>query len=85
MPELVYVLCALTSVLCAGLLLRSYRSNKTRLLLWSTLCFVGLGVNNVLLVIDLVIVPHVDLALVRVGTALVSLLLLLFGLIWEES
>jgi hypothetical protein len=85
MPELVYILCALTSLFCAILLWRSYRRNRTRLLMWSTLCFVGLVVNNVLLVIDLMIVPHIDLALVRIGTALISLLLLLFGMIWEES
>lgn len=85
MPELVYVLCALTSVLCAGLLLRSYRSNKSKLLLWSTLCFVGLAINNILLIVDLVLTPpDVDLRLLRSGSALVALALLTFGLIWES-
>ncbi len=59
MPEFVYVLCMVTSMLCAGLLLRSYRHNRGRLLMWSSLCFVGLAINNVLLLIDLVIVPGV--------------------------
>lgn len=45
----VYILCAVTSVLCAGLLVRSYLRSRVRLLLWSALCFVGLAVNNVLL------------------------------------
>jgi hypothetical protein len=84
MPELVYVLCALTSVLCAGLLLRSYKGNKNRLLLWSTLCFVGLAFNNVLLFVDIVIVPDLDLRLARSGTALVALALLTIGLTWES-
>lgn len=85
MPELVYVLCALTSVLCAGLLLRSYWRNKSRLLLWSTLCFVGLALNNILLFIDLVVVPYaVDLRLFRSGSAIVGLALLTIGLIWES-
>ena len=84
MPELVYVLCALTSVVCAGLLLRSYSANKSRLLLWSTLCFVGLAINNVLLLIDVVLVPDVDLRFLRSGSALVALLLLTIGLIWES-
>jgi hydrogenase/urease accessory protein HupE len=85
MPEVVYSLCALTSMFCAALLWRSYRRNRTRLLMWSTLCFVGLAINNVLLVVDLVLVPHVSLALLRSGTALASMMMLLIGLIWEES
>ena len=86
MAETVYILCALTSVFCAVLLWRSYRRNKTGLLMWSTLCFVGLAVNNILLVVDLIVVPDaIDLGLVRTGTALVSMLLLVIGLLWEES
>lgn len=85
MPELVYVLCALTSVLCAGLLLRSYSANKSRLLLWSTLCFVGLAINNILLFVDLVVTgPDMDLRLFRSGSALLSVSLLTIGLIWES-
>jgi hypothetical protein len=84
MPELVYVLCALTSVLCAGLLLRAYRANRTRLLLWSTLCFIGLGINNILLFVDIVLVPDIDLQIFRTGSALLALVLLTIGLIWES-
>ena len=84
MPELVYVLCALTSVLCAGLLLRSYRSNKTRLLLWSTLCFVWLAINNILLFVDIVLVPDISLQFWRTGSAFIALVLLTIGLIWES-
>jgi hypothetical protein len=83
MAELVYVLCALTSVVCAVLLLRGYRSSRTGLLLWSSLCFVGLALNNLLLLLDLFLVPDVDLGLWRSGTALASVGVLLFGLIWE--
>ena len=84
MPELVYVLCALTSVLCAGLLLRSYSSNRSKLLLWSTLCFVGLAINNILLFVDLVLVPDIDLRFLRTTSALIALALLTLGLIWES-
>ena len=85
MPELVYVLCALTSVLCAGLLLRSYRANRTRLLLWSTLCFVGLAINNILLIVDLVLTPpDLDLRFLRSGSGVVGLALMTIGLIWES-
>ena len=85
MAEAVYLLCALTSMLCAVLLARSYRKQKSRLLMWSTLCFAGLAVNNILLFVDLVLTARdTDLSLVRSGTGLVSVLLLLIGLVWED-
>lgn len=85
MAETVYILCALTSAFCAILLWRSYRQSRTGLLMWSTLCFVGLAINNVLLVLDLMVVPDVDLGLARTGTAVASMLLLIIGLVWEDS
>ena len=85
MAEAVYILCALTSVLCAGLLARSYGRARTRLLMWSTLCFVGLAINNVLLLVDLMIVPDVDLSGLRSSVALISVALLVIGLTWEDT
>jgi hydrogenase/urease accessory protein HupE len=84
MGEAVYVMCALTSLFCAGLLARHYRGHRTRLLLWSTLCFIGLAISNALLVVDLLVVPEVDLSVLRVGCAGVAMLMLLIGLIWES-
>jgi hypothetical protein len=84
MTETIYVLCAATSVLTAILLFRMWRRRGTRLLLWSCLCFAGLAVNNVVLLIDLEVVPQIDLLALRTGTALASVILLLFGLVWEE-
>ena len=84
MHELVYVLCAATSVLCAILLLRSWARARTRLLLWSALCFVGLALNNILLVVDLMVVRNVDLAMARTGTACAAVALLVIGLVWES-
>jgi Na+/melibiose symporter-like transporter len=85
MAETVYLLCAATSVACAGLLLRAYLRQRTRLLLWSSLCFGLLGINNILLFVDLSVVPSaVDLSLWRSGTALAGISVLLFGLIWES-
>ena len=83
MAELVYLACSLASLLCAILLIRSYRASRSQLLLWSSLCFVGLALNNALLFVDLVITPAVDLSLYRALIALVALVLLLFGLIWH--
>ncbi|MBA3502002.1 MAG: DUF5985 family protein [Myxococcota bacterium] len=85
MAEAVYLLCALTSMFCAGLLWRSYRRQRTRLLMWSTACFVGLAINNILLFVDLVLVPDVNLSLARSGTALVAVALLVIGLTWEDT
>ena len=85
MATLVYVLCALTSLACALLLLRGYRQSGARLLAWSGLFFVGLFLNNVLLIIDVRIVPEVNLAVIRLLPALVGVMLLLYGMIWESD
>lgn len=85
MATAVYILCALTSIACAGLLLMAYGRTRARLLLWSLLCFAWLAVNNVLLVLDLAVIHGVDLSTVRISTALVGLLVLLFGLIYDTQ
>jgi len=85
MAEAVYLLCALTSLGCAALLLKGYLESRTPLLFWSCLCFGGLALNNALLFLDLVLVPSVDLRLVRSGSALVSLVLLLYALVTESK
>jgi hypothetical protein len=81
----VYVLCALTSFACAVLLLRAYRRTRQRLLLWSGLCFSGLSLNNLLLVIDTRFVPETDLSLVRTLPALIGVSLLLYGFVWDTD
>lgn len=83
MVTAIYALCALTSLACAVLLLRGYLSTRVQLLLWSGLCFLGLGLNNLLLFIDLRVVPTVDLSLWRTLPALAGVAFLLYGLIWE--
>jgi hypothetical protein len=85
MAPVIYSLCALTSLLCLLLLWRSWRASGARLLFWSALCFAALSVNNVLLVIDLVLLPEVDLHLARLACGLFGVLVLLFGLVWEEE
>ena len=85
MNTLIYSLCALTSLLCALLLLRGFVRSRFRLLLWSGLCFVGLTVNNMLLVLDRVILPDVDMSVWRLVVALVAVLLLLCGLVLQGS
>ena len=80
---IVYALCALTSIACAWLLLRGYARTRVRLLLWSGLCFSGLALNNILLFIDVRVLPDVDLSIVRTIPAVIGVLLLVFGLVWE--
>lgn len=83
MATLVYALCALTSVACAVLLLRGYRRSKARLLFWSSLCFSFLALNNVMVFIDERVVPATDLSVWRTMPAVLGVLVMVYGLVWE--
>ncbi len=83
MAPLVYMLGTLVTLACGILLLRGYVRGRKRLLLWSGLCFLALAVSNLLVFVDLVILPDVDLYRWRLLSAAIAMLLLLFGLIWE--
>jgi hypothetical protein len=85
MAPAIYTMCALTSVLCLVLLWRSWRQSGDRLLFWSALCFTALSVSNVVLVFDTLVFVERDLGAWRLWAALVAVLLLLFGLVWEED
>jgi hypothetical protein len=85
MAEAVYLMCALASLACAVLLWRGYRRSRARLLLWSSMCFIGLTANNSLLFADKVLFPDVNLALWRGWAALAGLLLLIYGLVWDTE
>jgi hypothetical protein len=86
MAGLVYLLGALTTLICALLLLRRYVQSRAKLLFWSGLCFACLTVSNVLVFVDLVIFPtEVDLYAPRLITAIIGMSLLLYGLIWESQ
>lgn len=86
MDGAVYALGTLVAALCAILLLRGYFRTRTRLLLWSGLCFTGLALSNGVLFVDLVLLPDaVTLYTWRLSTAAVSMLLLVYGLIMETE
>jgi hypothetical protein len=85
MASVVYILCALASLACAVLLWRGYKRSGARLLFWSALCFGGFFLNNLLLIIDLRVVPQVDLALVRILPALLGAAALVYGLVWDTE
>lgn len=86
MAGIIYGLCALMAFLCAFLLLKAHRQSRYKLLLWGGLCFAGITASNALLVIDKLVLPtEVDLATWRYIITLSSMLVLLYGLIWEKE
>ena len=85
MASAVYLLCMLTSAFCAVLLLREYRRTQARLLLWSSLSFTGWALNNALVFADMVMLPGLDLSLIRAVVALIAVSLLLYGLVWDAA
>ncbi|HEY7808206.1 MAG TPA: DUF5985 family protein [Croceibacterium sp.] len=85
-PTLVYTLCFATSALCAFLLGRSFSRIRSRVLLWSAICFTLLAVVNLLVIFDLVIYPTaIDLRPERMWLTLIAVAVLLFGFIWREE
>jgi hypothetical protein len=83
MAAAVYILGTLVALACGVLLLRGYLRGRQKLLLWSSLCFFGLAVSNLLVFLDLVLFPARDLYIWRLTTAAVAMMFLLYGLIWE--
>jgi len=82
--QAVYFLCAVQAVVCAYLLIRGYQETGLPLLFWSGLCFIGLMLNNVFLVLDQVFEPQIDFAVSRNLTGLAGCCLLLYGLMWTK-
>lgn len=85
MAEVVYILCGLTSIVCTVLLLRAYFKNKVALLLWSGLCFLFLSMNNILLFMDLVVYPDVNITIYRNLTGALAMGLMVYGLVFKSS
>ena len=85
MAAIIYLLCALTAAGCSILLFRGYRASRARLLFWSELCFAGLTMSNLIVVVDEVLLPMSDFAAWRVGLGVASIGVLLYGLISESS
>ena len=83
MGPAVYILGVLVTFSCGALLTRGYVKVRKRLLLWSSICFFGLALSNLLVFLDLVIFPNLDLYFWRLLTAAAAMAVLLYGLIWE--
>ena len=82
-PTTVYLLCFLTSAACAILLARSYFAGRARLLLWSAICFLFLAANNLVVVVDMLMIPEISFRVPRLLLALAAVSVLLFGFVWD--
>ena len=83
---ILYLLAILTSLACTLLLFRGYLKTHLRILMWSALCFVCLTLNNVLLFIDIVLLPvEVDLRIFRHIAALTGMLFMIYGFIYDSD
>jgi hypothetical protein len=67
------------------MLLRAYGQQHVRLLLWSGLCFAGLMIENLMLYVDVIVVPDIDLSLWRKIPGLIAVSILLLGMIWDSK
>ena len=87
MAESVYVLSMALSLLCTVLLFRGYRQSRSKLLLWSSIAFAWLALNNLILFLDIVVFPEVDFGggILRNLSAAMGGGFLLYGLIWEVA
>ena len=85
MASIIYSLCALTSLLCAWLLLRTYWKQNIALLLWCGLFFVLQVFNNFFLIVDKMVFPDTDLSVYRYTVSLVAVGMLLYGLIMKTD
>jgi len=85
MTQLIYAACALTSIACFVLLFRSYAQSKSRLLFWSAMCFAGLSVNNVMLVLEGMGIVGNEFDTPRLFAALLAVSFMLYGLVMAEE
>jgi hypothetical protein len=85
MAGLIYLLCAATALVCSAMLWRNYRKNRTQLLFWSCLCFLGLAAESGLLYLDVIAFPRIDLSMPRDLLGCAALSLLVYALIWDAE
>jgi hypothetical protein len=81
----IYLLCFATAAACAFLLIRGWLASRTRLLLWSGICFGFLALNAVAVILDIVVFPDIDFTAARHLSSLAAVSVLLVGLVWETE
>jgi len=82
MAVLIYSLCLSTALCCAAILVRAFMRTRRPLLMWASLCFLCLALNEAVVIIDLYFVPEESLRIVRSSLGLTAGLLMLIGLIF---
>ena len=80
MAFFVYGLCALTSLVCFGLLYRQHRRAPSRLALRSSMAFLCFAIANLILFTDRIVLPEIDLRIWRNLANLIGAIILLFAL-----
>lgn len=85
MVEFIYALCTLTSLVCVFLLYRGYQRSHSPLLFWAAVCFAGLTLNNILLIVEITALHVGDLSTLRLAIATLGMGSLIFGLVWEMA
>lgn len=80
---IVYFLCFCSSGLCTYLLVNAFMRSREKLLLWSAACFCLLTLNNLLVFVDIILLPGSDLTWARSITSFSAVAVLLYGFIWE--
>ncbi|WP_194303955.1 DUF5985 family protein [Chthonobacter albigriseus] len=80
----IYILCLGTAAVCSYLLLRGFLQTRMRLLAWSAVSFLLLAVNSLVVVLDIVVFPDVNLLPARHAASLLAVSILLIGLVWES-
>jgi len=81
--QTIYALCGLMSLLVTWTLIRQFKRTRSRLLLWASICFLGLALNNVILFVDYIIFPEFDLVILRNVSAFLGISALIYGFIWD--
>lgn len=81
---IVYFLCGLTSLACAVLLFRSYRSSRSQLAFWTAIAFVFFTINNVFVMADFIVFPTANLYWMRIVPLLLGAVTMIFGLVKES-
>jgi len=84
MAPLVYGLCAIAALACSILLFMASRRSQSGMLWWSGVCFLFLTLSNGAVLVDVFVLPQVQLWPLRHGLSLVAVSALLYGLIFEE-
>jgi hypothetical protein len=80
----IYLLCALAALVCAVMLGLGARRSRSRMLVWSAICFGLLAAANIVLVLDFVVFPGLALWPLRQGLSLLAVGSLVYGLIVED-